>query len=355
MQSKLLLYLCLYLLVGIFLSNPIISQQRSKVWDYTDNQILKEITDTLETMDNFQIFDSLLARTDTIKYFHLYCMGKDYAQVKPSLSKTIADSILEHSQKDKYIRGVISAYNLRGIIYTYEDNYVDAVTNLKEAIKIGETYKDNSTVYIKDKYGCTLYYLGDLYFKRNDYKVALDYYKRSLDVFTSYSQFDLYVEDVSYLLNGVAFTTIREDKAYAMYSLGKTYLKMKNLDLARKYLSNSLQIAKETKFYRLVAMAYYSFSELHFALNDTTIAKEYLDKSTNLSIANHLNEYTIYNYLTLMKIDLAQRNYTQINSLYSKLITLTTIMNMRSEKVKHTNFIRSIYMLLANQQTHTKS
>lgn len=319
--------------MGIFLSNPVISLQRSKVSDHIDNQKLKKITDTLEKIENYHTFDSLLARTDTMKYFHLYCMGRDYAQMKPSLSKTIADSLLIHSEKDNYLRGIISAYNLRGIIFTYEDNYVNAVTNLKEAIKIGKTNKESSEL-IRDKYGCTLYYLGDLYFKKNDYKVAIDYYRRSLDIFESFSDYELQQEDLNFLLTSIAFTTIREDKAYAMYSVGRTYLKLDEIDSSKKYLANSLHLAKETKYDRLEAMVYFSLSELHLSVQDTASAKKYLEKSIHLSLFNNLNEYIIYGYLMKMEIDLAQKNYKQMEFIYKKLLSLTTIMNMRSEKAK---------------------
>lgn len=319
--------------MGIFLSNPVISLQRSKVSDHIDNQKLKKITDTLEKIENYHTFDSLLARTDTMKYFHLYCMGRDYAQMKPSLSKTISDSLLIHSEKDNYLRGIISAYNLRGIIFTYEDNYVNAVTNLKEAIKIGKTNKESSEL-IRDKYGCTLYYLGDLYFKKNDYKVAIDYYRRSLDIFESFSDYELQQEDLNFLLTSIAFTTIREDKAYAMYSVGRTYLKLDEIDSSKKYLANSLHLAKETKYDRLEAMVYFSLSELHLSVQDTASAKKYLEKSIHLSLFNNLNEYIIYGYLMKMEIDLAQKNYKQMEFIYKKLLSLTTIMNMRSEKAK---------------------
>ncbi|MCB0703576.1 MAG: hypothetical protein KDC55_12790 [Ignavibacteriae bacterium] len=117
MQSKLLLYLCLYLLVGIFLSNPIISLQRSKVSFKDHSERVKVLTEEIESVENTVSFDSLLARTDTMKYFHLYCMGRDFAQLKPSLSVAVADSMISYARRDKYSRGIISGYNLLGIIY----------------------------------------------------------------------------------------------------------------------------------------------------------------------------------------------------------------------------------------------
>lgn len=345
MQSKILLYLFIYLIVGIFQSYTMFSLQRSKVSDYDNYIKIKAITDSLESMGNFQIFDSLLARTDTMKYFHLYCMGIDFAQVKPSLSVSIADSMINHSRKDKYLRGTIGGYNLRGIIFTHGSDYLMAVTNLKEALKIGETNKNNPTASIKDKYACTLYYLGDLYYKKGDYLVALDYYKKSLENFNSYSELDLKKEDLNFLLTGIAFTTIREDKAYAMYSVGKTYLKMNEIGRAKKYLTNSLDLAQKTEYDRLEAMIYFSFSEVELLSSDTTKAMENIDKSIALTLSNNLNEYSIYNYLNLMGIYIAQRNFKQIDYLYAELIVLTNKMNMLMEKAE-THQLYSKYLNL---------
>lgn len=346
MQNKILIYLTIYLFVGILSSNEIISFQRSKLTNFSNYNRLKDITDTLETIDNFIIFDSLLARTDTLKYFHLYCMGKDYAQVKASLSFKVADSIISHSKRDNYIRGIISGYNLRGIIYNYESDYLRAVTNLKEALKIGERNKNNPSASIKDKYACTLYYLGDLYYKKGDYKTALDYYRRSLTVFNSYNESELLVEDLNYLLTSVAFTTIREDKAYAMYSVGKTYLKMNEVDSAQKYLNTSLILAKNTEYERLEAMIYFSLSETELLINDTITAIDYLTKSVKLSKTNLLNEYLIYNYLNLLRISIARNDYKQIDKIYSNLIELTKQMNMLMEQaIAHQLFSEYLHLI----------
>lgn|GEM_PF-2454916 len=334
MQFNLPTYLCLYFFMSIFTSTEIISLQRSKVTSEVSTNKVKAISDSLENMDNFYIFDSLLARKDTLKYFHLYCMGRDLAQLKPRLSFAIADSILEQSKRDGYTRGIISGYNLLGIIYTYQDDYVMAVTNLKEAIKIGQRNEGNTSQDIKDKYGCSLYYLGDLYFKRKDYKIALDYYKKSMAVFDSYSETELLEEDLNFTLTAIAFTTIREDRAYAIYSVGKTFIKLGALDKARIYLDKAFEIAEKTSFVRLQSRIYYSQSELELALKDTASATERINKSLELLGTVNLNEFRIYNYLKLMEIYLAQGNYKEIEGIYSLLLKLTVDMNMQKEKVK---------------------
>ena len=334
MQFNLPTYLCLYFFMSIFTSTEIISLQRSKVTSEVSTNKVKAISDSLENMDNFYVFDSLLARKDTLKYFHLYCMGRDLAELKPRLSFAIADSILEQSKRDGYTRGIISGYNLLGIIYTYQDDYVMAVTNLKEAIKIGQRNKDNTSQGVKDKYGCSLYYLGDLYFKRKDYKIALDYYKKSMAVFDSYSETELLEEDLNFTLTAIAFTTIREDRAYAIYSVGKTFIKLGNLDKARIYLDKAFEIAEKTSFVRLQSRIYYSQSELELALKDTATSVERINKSLELLGTVNLNEYRIYNYLKLMEIYLAQGNYKEIEGIYSLLLKLTVDMNMQKEKVK---------------------
>lgn len=345
MQSKILLYLFIYLIVGIFQSYTMFSLQRSKVTYEATTKKIKAVTDTLETLDNFHIFDSLLARTDTMKYFHLYCMGKDYSELKPRLSIAIADSMITHSRRDNYLRGTIGGFNLRGIIYTYEDEYVKAVTNLKKALEIGNNNTPNIANSIKDKYACTHYYLGDLYFKKNDYKVALEYYKKSLAIFNSYSIKDIQAEDLHFLLTSYAFTTIREDKAYSLYSVGKTYLELDMLDSANLFLSKSLVLTRETKFDRLEAKIYYSISELLLIKKDTLKAREFLYKSLELCKSNNLNEYSIYNYLNLMRLNISQGVFSNIDSFYTNLITLTNQMNMRRERGK-THQLYSEYLIL---------
>ncbi len=346
MQFKLLTYLCLYSIISIFTSNDMKSFQRSKVNSYINPDKNKTITDSLESINNFYVFDSLLARTDTMKYFHLYCIGRDFAQLKPNLSFAIADSIIEHSKQDNYVRGIISGYNLLGILYSNSDDYVKAVANLKEAIRIGERNRNNNNKFIKDKYGCTLYYLGDLYFKRNEYKNALDYYIKSMNIFNSFSNTELLNEDYNYTLTSFAISTIREDRAYAIYGVGKTFIKLGNLEKARKYLNITNELAEQTLFEILKSRIYYSMSELDLASKDTISAIDNINKSLELSLSLNLNEFTIKNYLMLMEVYLAQENYTDIESIYSKLINLTNIMNMKEDKAKtHQLYSEYLYVI----------
>lgn len=332
--------------MSIFTINDMKSFQRSKVNSYIEPDKNKTITDSLESINNFYVFDSLLARKDTLKYFHLYCMGRDFAQLKPNLSFAIADSIIEHSKQDNYVRGIISGYNLLGILYTNSDDYVKAVANLKEAIRIGERNRSNNNKFIKDKYGCTLYYLGDLYFKRNEYKNALDYYIKSMNVFNNFSNTELLNEDYNYTLTSFAISTIREDRAYAIYGVGKTFIKLGNLEKARKYLNIANELAEQTLFERLKSRIYYSMSELDLASKDTISAIDNLNNSLELSLTLNLNEFTIKNYLMLMEVYLAQENYTDIESIYSKLMNLTNIMNMKEDKAKtHQLYSEYLYVI----------
>jgi signal transduction histidine kinase len=258
--------------------------------------------------------------------------------------------MIVHSLRDNYPRGVIGGYNLLGIIYTYEDDYVRAATSLKEALKIGENYLSKSAQSIKDKYGCTLYYLGDLYFKKNDYKLALDNYRKSLSIFDSYSISDLLNEDLNYNLTSYAFTTIREDKAYALYSIARCFIQLGKLDSASHYLNMSQEIVKKTNFDRLQSRIYYSYSRLKLAQADTIVALDYIAKSLDGTLNNNLNEFTIYNYLNLMEVNLAQRNYSNIDNIYSKLIALTRKMNMLSENAQ-THQLYSEYLFAIGKST----
>lgn len=336
MQTKFLQYFFIYLIVGIFSLSTLNSFQRSKVSFKDHSKRVKAITDSIETVENFVIFDSLLARTDTMKYFHLYCMGRDYAQLKPQLSIAVADSMILHSAKDNYSRGIISGYNLLGIIYTYEDNYIRALTNLKKAVSIGLNAEDSEK--IKDKYGCTLYYLGDLYFQKKDYEVALNYYKESYKIFDSYTETDMAKEDLNFVLTSYAFTTIREDKAYAMYSIGRSYLNLGKLDSAKNYLDKSLVVAKETTHNRLEAKIYYTLARLENHKQNIDSSLEFSEKSLDLSESSNLMEYVIYNYILQMEIGLANSDYSYIEGHYSKVIPLVRHMGMRNELAKAHQF-----------------
>lgn len=332
MQTKFLQYFFIYLIVGIFSLSTLNSFQRSKVSFKDHSKRVKAITDSIETVENFVIFDSLLARTDTMKYFHLYCLGRDFAQLKPNLSVAVADSMILYSTKDNYSRGIISGYNLLGIIYTYEDNYIRALTNLKKAVSIGLNAEDSEK--IKDKYGCTLYYLGDLYFQKKDYEVALNYYKESYKIFDSYTETDMAKEDLNFTLTSYAFTTIREDKAYAMYSVGRSYLELDVVDSASLYLQEALEVATKTTHNRLEARIYYALSRIEFYKNRWVQSRRYSDKSLSLSMNSNLLEYVIYNRLLQMEIKLLQKNYDRMEESYIKLLDLTETMKMRSEQAK---------------------
>ncbi|MCB0703577.1 MAG: hypothetical protein KDC55_12795 [Ignavibacteriae bacterium] len=228
-------------------------------------------------------------------------------------------------------------------LYTYEDNYIRALVNLKEAKKIGTNSSDSEK--IKDKYGCTLYYIGDLYFQKKDYQIALDYYKRSYDIFNSFTETDLAREDLYFTLTSFAFTTIREDKAYTMYSIGRSYLELNTMDTARIYLNKSLTVAKKTTHNRLEARIYYALARLEHKNQNLDLSKNFSGKSLVLSKSSNLNEYVIYNYLLQMEIDLVNGDYNNIEGYYNKTIPLVMQMGMKSELAK----AKQLYAVYSNQ------
>ncbi len=76
--------------------------------------------------------------------------------------------------------GLAYAMGNMGMIYAEQDKYIEAEENMSDAIEILEELEDYYPVSVY------LTYLSDIYLKKNDWKAAVQYAKRSLDLAQKY-------------------------------------------------------------------------------------------------------------------------------------------------------------------------
>lgn len=154
------------------------------------------------------------------------------------------------------IRIVTALINI-GLIYSKNDaTRNNAMDNYQEALRISE--KLNYTAGI----GTATVNLGELYHSKKDYKEALLYFERSLQVYSAANFGNM---------------------SYTLISIGRIYSEMGNSQDAIEYLNEALIIADKNKSKLETGQAYLELGNTHLKIGDTDRALQYFKQSEKIS------------------------------------------------------------------------
>ncbi|MDI9309829.1 MAG: hypothetical protein QM535_06410, partial [Limnohabitans sp.] len=205
--------------------------------------------------------------------------------------------------------------------------------------------------------------LGDIFMKNKDFEKAELYYDKSSKLLTDTDSYFNYYTRKAYMnisrnqfskakTNFESAIKIVNDNssykyAFILYNLGYTNYRLKNFDLARKNLIESLALQKKYNFNNLNSSTYVYLSLVEKVAQNYVAEKKYLDAAKSLS-ENDLNSlksiymgYCDY-YSRMHDIDNEQ--------IYSDLYTMVddSINSIETQKVKLK--LESIYQLKENKK-----
>ena len=192
-----------------------IVQERQHKYEQATKNLEKAIKIKNETDDRYGLALDLdyLADVDRAR--------GDYEQAINRYKKS-----LKIKQEEKDIYGQVKTYNNLARIYL-SSGYIPKVHNyLKKSHKGIQSlkYQEKHKNYLGIN-GARLIILGDLQLFEGKYKEALKSYKEAL----------------------ICLESSPHSQARALFSIGRTYLEIRHLDRAKKYLNNSLTIFKKCK------------------------------------------------------------------------------------------------------------
>ena len=211
-----------------------------------------------------------------------YTVQSDFEKAIPFLEKAIQTTI------DQLVKA--KAYTLLGIANTMKSNYAIALDYYYSALKIVEELKDEKRI------ATTLFNLGNVYSSLKDYQKANDYYIKSLKLdndldsakdiycniglnFISLKKYDkalLYFEkSLKLIKNNESGKAV---KIYCLKGIGETYYYQNNLELARKYFLDAIELNKEINDNYILAESIRGIGNI------------YLDQGKNEKQVNKKNE-----------------------------------------------------------------
>lgn len=175
----------------------------------------------------------------------------DYGNYK--LAGLKIDTILFLANFDENRIYVGEAYNLKGVMYDYQYQYIEALKNYRSAVDIFRTYGK------KDKEAGCYNNIGKVYKALDEDKTALTYYFKAANLYK--------VEDRNHSLRTI------------YNNIGTSYQKMKQFESAKHYLYLSLSISKRVGDSVSIAMAYHNLGMNHQMQNRFDSSLSYFRKS----------------------------------------------------------------------------
>ena len=159
-----------------------------------------EVVDSLNTVLGGTIPDSTRVMT-------LLELSGQYYRSDSEQAKRLAMDAKELAEKIDFKSGVALSYKAIGMSHYFQNNWVDALVNWKDALRTFEAIKDLNGV------SNMLNNLGAVHFNGGDDKAALDYYLKSLRVAEEYKDT---LRTVTALMNiGTVYLTKESSKPMA--------------------------------------------------------------------------------------------------------------------------------------------
>ncbi len=268
-------------------------------------QKINNLADTTTSLLYNKKMQASLKKRDTMAIFDMYCFGKDVGERNPKIGLITADSILNIANEINDIRGLISAYNLKGIMFTITDDYNKALDNFNKSLDVANSNLNNSYKRFIDKHAITYYYIGNLYSKRGEYQVALTQYKKALTIINKLTTRDYEIADslINNLWGRYHYTTYENDKLEIQYALAYTYSILNNIELSNNYLDSCLVAEVKYIDYNILAKVEYLKASNLFKLSNIPESRIHLLKAIKISNYMKNYEYIIKSNILFYRLD----------------------------------------------------
>ncbi|MFD0962669.1 tetratricopeptide repeat protein [Pseudofulvibacter geojedonensis] len=195
----------------------------------------------------------------------LYINSNQYGKSLKYLYKA-KEYIIESNKKDDKL---LKNYYLNNLayIYTKTENYVKAITVLKEALSLEQE--------INDEYSRADIYnsFATIYAKQNENRKALEY-------------FDLAEEIYKKINSNRGLVTIINNR-------GISYFDLKEYEIAEKEFYRAIQLAKQTDFHAVFSESYHYLGKIYANKGEYTTALDFFNKSIEVSKKIEYNDFVI--------------------------------------------------------------
>ena len=165
-------------------------------------------------------------------------------------AKEHVENVIEQAMEAQDISSLAKAQSLRGDIFERQGLFKEALNNYKEAKALYEE-ADNDVGIM-----ATSNVIANLYASMGDLKTALKHYLRVLNYIDT--------KKVNY-----------DSKGKIINNIALLFKDMRKLDLAEKYLYESIEYAEKAHDYFTKAVGNYNLAQIYFLLGQYTLAQDY--------------------------------------------------------------------------------
>lgn len=250
------------------------------------------------------------ATEDSIYINELNSLATQYLKSNPTLTRALANEVIDVAPRIKYTRGYARGLTLMGNSYWYEGIYEFAQNYYLLAARQYQSINDSVGL------GQTFNNIGEIYKKQRDYANALSYLKRSLE---------LKRRDTSV-------------HAITLYNIGELYIAKGDLKEGRAYIDRSLTIAQRQGNRRVIAFDYWALGALHRKKKDLAGALHFYLESERLWLELGEMRSLIQTYQSIAEIYLGQKNFEQCDKYLSKAMSMASELKVADLQVN--NFLR---------------
>ncbi len=237
------------------------------------------------------------ANDDSTRTELLYKLSREYWDTNLDSSISVAQNLLQLSQKINLLQGIGNAYSSMGVAYWYKGDYPNALKYNTLALEARE--KDGDRKGVANSYNN----IGLIYDDQGNFPLALEYYLNSLRVYEALQ----YKDGISQAYNNIGIIHysqkhyplalenlkksihIREEtkdewgltESYS--NIGLVYFEMKNYDNAFRYYQDAVKLREKIDDREGLSISYVNFGDYYYELGKFNEALEYYHKSLDIN------------------------------------------------------------------------
>ncbi|MFC5282901.1 tetratricopeptide repeat protein [Pedobacter alpinus] len=301
---------------------------------------------------------------DSNKVIELNKNGYSNRLTSPDQSINIGRKAISIAKKINYQKGIAEGYRVTGIGYYYTNNSDSALNNYLISLNIFKKIKDeigeakvssnignlwaeidydksleyfNQTLVIANKHSIkdliagTYLNIGNAYYRKKNYSLALSNYTRSNSLFKKIN-------------NPIGITQ-------SLQNIGVIYFYLNNFDVAEKTLLEANKKSKENELNNTIATINLTLSTIYINKNNFKKAEQYINEGIGFAkLVN--NQKLIYDYTyTNYELESKRKNYEKALE-YLKEINALDSINYKKNTASNINLIQQT---LKQQQTQKEN
>lgn len=295
-------------------------------------------------------------------FWLMVCSYYVYGQNKKSV-----DSLMTLYKQAKSDTSKITI--IHKIINLYQDKPDTIIVLANQTLALSEKLN------YKKGQGYSLSYLAESYYSKSNYKLALEYYQKSIPFIDDIKDYTLlsrmtanigviydiqgyYLSALEYYQKSLSFSEKINNKnhiANTLANIGNVYKNLGNYPIAMEYYFKGLKLFEELKSKKNIAYIFNNIGIVYFNQDNILLAQEYFTKSLKIreEIDDKKGQASCFN--NIGNIYLQERNLTGALDYYNKSLKIYEQTNDKRGQAISLNNIGDIHHKLQNNENSAQS